>query len=51
MRNIMLNFSDCNDQIKMPFPVPELCNNKDDDCDGQSDEDAVISNLLFGCGW
>lgn len=37
---------DCDDYRKTTYPsAPELCNTKDDDCDGQVDEDAVPVEL------
>ena len=29
----------CDSECKAPVPAPETCNNKDDDCDGNTDED------------
>jgi hypothetical protein len=43
------NKDDCNDQDKSVHPgVREVCNNKDDDCNGRSDEGA---RAACGLGW
>ena len=42
------DFGDCNDQDQDVFPgAQELCNNKDDDCDGQSDEEALNIQTFY----
>ena len=42
------NNLDCNDSDSDIFPdADELCNNEDDDCDGETDEDAVDADTWY----
>ena len=44
----MLTGGDCNDALGAVHPgVPEVCNSFDDDCDGQTDEDAGDCRVFF----
>ena len=44
----VLDASDCDDEDPLQHPgADEVCNNEDDDCDGDLDEDAIDSNTWY----